>query len=187
MTPAESAIPTAVSDQVIPERILRDGEQVILAIKPSTWFIFLNSIQTLIILGLMVVFVASVDAIGVSLMTEIRRGFLLGLLLAMGFTLMLSCCRWSGRLYVLTDRRLLRISGVVRVNVYECELSRINSVDVVQGIGERIVGIGSLKFAIEDNPYSNPGWINITQVQNVADEVRAAVTHAKKQSDGNRQ
>jgi hypothetical protein len=182
MTPAGSAIPAIASDQAIPERILRDGEQIIFAVKPSAWFILLNSIQTLIILGLMTVFVASVDAIGVSLMTEIRRGLLLGLPLAMGFTLLLSCFRWVGRLYVLTDRRLLRICGfaAARVDVYECELARINSVDVTVGIAERIMGIGSLKFEIEDNPYSNPDWINIAQIQNVAEEVRAAVSRAKK-------
>ena len=180
MTPAGSAISAVASDQAIPERILRDGEQIIFTVKPSAWFILLNSIQTLIVLGLMTVFVASVDAIGLSLMTEIRRGFLLGLPMAMGFTLLLSCFRWLGRLYVLTDRRLLRISGVARVNVYECELSRISSVDVVQGIHERIVRIGSLKFKIEDNPYSNPDWINIPQVQNVAEEIRAAVSRAIK-------
>ena len=77
MTPAGSAIPAVASDQAIPERILRDGEQIIFAVKPSAWFILLNSIQTLIILGLMTAFVASVDVIGVSLMTEIRRGLLL--------------------------------------------------------------------------------------------------------------
>ena len=182
MTPAGSAISAVASDQAIPERILRDSEQIIFTVKPSAWFILLNSIQTLIVLGLMTAFVASVDAIGVSLMAEIRRGLLLGLPMAMGFTLLLSCFRWLGRLYVLTDRRLLRISGfaAARVNVYECELGRINSVDVVQGIPERIVGIGSLKFKIEDNPYSNPDWINIPQIQSVAEEVRAAVSHARK-------
>ena len=35
------------------------------------------------------------------------------------------------------------------------------------------------------NPYSNPDWINIAQVQSIAEEVRAAITHAKKQSNGN--
>ena len=182
MTPAGSAIPAVASDQAIPERILRDGEQIILTVKPSAWFILLNSIQPLIILGAMVVFVAFIDTIGLRMASEIRSGFLLGLPLAMGLTLLLSCFCWIGRVYVLTDRRLLRISGfpVARVNVYECELSRISGVDVVQGIGERIVGIGSLKFTIEDNPYSNPDWINIAQVQNIAEEVRAAVSRARK-------
>ena len=182
MTPAESAIPAIAPDQAISERILRDGEQIILTVKPSAWFILLSSIQPLVILGVMMVFVASVDIMGLRMSSEIRSGFLLGLPMAMGLTLLLSCLRWVGRVYILTDRRLLRISGfaAARVNVYECELSRISSVDVVQGVGERVVGIGSLKFKIEDNPYSNPDWINIAQVQDIAEEVRAAVTRARK-------
>ena len=105
MTPAESAIPAVASDQAIPERILRDGEQIILTVKPSAWFVLLDSAQTLIILGVMIVFVASVDMIGVFLTAEIHRGLLLGLSLGMGLTLLLSCLRWVGRVYVLTDRR----------------------------------------------------------------------------------
>ena len=180
MTPAGSATPAVASDQAIPERVLRDGEQIILTVKPSVWFILLNSMQPLIILGAMIAFVASVDVIGLRLAGEIRRGLLLGLLLGMGLTLLLSCFRWVGRLYVLTDRRLLRISQIFRVNVFECELSRISGVDIVQGVAERIVGIGSLKFEIEDNPYSNPDWTNIAQTQNVAEEIRAAVSRARK-------
>lgn len=178
MTPAESAIPAVVSDQAIPERILRDGEQIILAVKPSAWFILLDSIQTLIILGVMAAFVMLIDVVGIYLPAEIRRGLLMGLLLGIGLTVLFSGFRWLGRLYVLTDRRLLRIYGFVRVSVYECELSRISSVDVIAGLAERIVGIGSLRFEIKDNPYTNPDWINISHVQNVAEEVRAAVSRA---------
>jgi len=180
MTPAESAIPAVALDQAIPERVLRNGEQVILTVKPSAWFILLNVTQPLIILCAMLVFVAFVEVIGFGMAAEIRSGLLLGLLMGIGLTLLLSGVRWFGRLYVLTDRRLLRICGITRVNVYEFELSRISEVGVAAGIGERIVGIGSLKFRVEDNPYTNPDWVNIAQIQNVAEEVRAAVTRARK-------
>ncbi|MCK5113352.1 MAG: PH domain-containing protein [Phycisphaerae bacterium] len=179
MTPTGSAIPALASDQAIPDRVLRSGEQIILIVKPSVWFVLLNSIQPLVILGIMIAVAASGDAIGVAMNARIRNGLLLGLILGLGLTLTLSCCRWFGRLYVLTDRRLLRISGIARVNVYECELARISSVDVVQTFGERIVGIGSLKFQIKDNPYSNPEWVNLAQTQHIADEVRTAVSRAK--------
>ena len=54
---------------------------------------------------------------------------------------------WANRAYILTDRRILRRRGVIRVNVFECRLENLQQTAVFQSLRERLFFLGTLYFA----------------------------------------
>ena len=51
---------------------------------------------------------------------------------------------WVSRLYVLTNRRVMRIRGVFNVEMFECPLDRIQNTEVQLSITERLVRVGTV-------------------------------------------
>ena len=89
--------------------------------------------------------------------------------------LALMSIRWIGRLYVLTNRRVVRLGGAVATSVADCPLSRISDVAVVSATAERMFGLGSLLFTIDGRLSNEIGWMNLAHPEQVAQEVRKAI------------
>ena len=51
------------------------------------------------------------------------------------------------RLYVLTDRRVIRRRGIFQVDVFEARLDRIQQTSVLRLVRERLFGLGTIAFA----------------------------------------
>ena len=113
---------------MLPEQLLQPGELIILLLKPSPWFIVL-------------VIAAHAGGAGGSCLGSWlwrRRANRLFSLLGMGrqnvlfLIVVLAALRllwqtldWLSRIYLLTDRRMVRIFGVLRIQVFECQLKMI--------------------------------------------------------------
>ena len=54
---------------------------------------------------------------------------------------------WLSRVYVLTDMRMIRVRGVLRVSVFETPLKNIQHTRMVLTLRERPFGLGSIAFA----------------------------------------
>jgi membrane protein YdbS with pleckstrin-like domain len=173
----------AVTEVVLADRILRDGEQIILTVKPSACYVVLSSWPVLLVTAVVAGAFALTNTWNSA--TPSLQVVLPACAAIAGLGLMVAAVRWLGRLYVLTNRRILRLRGVVRVDVFECELSRISGVAVVRGRAERMVGLGSLEFAVDGNPYAEPDWINIHQPDAVAEEVRKAIARCRREGGVN--
>ena len=96
---------------------LRDGEVILLVLKPSVWFILLVSLR----------FVAAVmiAAIAARLWLHANTHFCMdGTVFCIAGRLMFATAAWFGRLYVLTDQRVLRITGVLNVEICDCPLRK---------------------------------------------------------------
>ena len=178
MTRADGAVAGAVTEVVLAERILRDGEVVILAVKPSGWFVLLNSLPALAFLAVVAAGTFFIHSLGY-LSETTGRIVLLGCSAAGGVQLLLASFRWLGRLYVLTNRRVLRLRGMVRMDIYECPLQRISEVGVLCAPFERVFALGSLVFAIDGKETAEPGWINIARPDDVAEQVRQTIRKAQ--------
>lgn len=122
------------------------GERVRLSIKPSPLFILLAPLRSL------------VATLGLSLgaFALLRGGWLtkswgldpaLALWIGAGVAWLLligSILDWLGRRYVLTDRRLLRVRGVLRQHVADVPLDRVQSLELSRRLRERLFGLGSV-------------------------------------------
>ena len=137
-------------------RLLADGEIVLMVIRPSLWFVVLWSLGALLfVLGLVLVlaWLSRLPAIG---WTE-GQAYGLGMVLV-GIRLGWQFLDWANRLYILTDRRIIRRRGVFQVDVFEARLDRIQQTSVLQMVRERIFGLGSIAFATAGNNTLNAVW-----------------------------
>jgi uncharacterized membrane protein YdbT with pleckstrin-like domain len=171
-----NAVAGYAPQDLVPAQLLDGGEVVILAIKPSLWFIIINSFRWMIVAALVVVGVAWLHPswYGMSPSVLIRAALGLGVLRMMVATL-----QWVSRLYVLTNRRLMRIRGVLNVDIFECRLSRIQNTFLRLSWYERILRLGTIDVATAGTGLVEARWENVSRPLEVHETLRKAVSAAK--------
>ena len=178
MTPAaDSANPPAQIDVVAAEELLDGGEVVLLATRPSGWFVLLTSWPVLVVAAAVsgATAVAN-EALGMSLpwrsvysvcgaVASIRLAF--------------ACAEWVGRLYILTTRRVLRVRGVVRAAIDGCPLQTIAETALAASVGEKPLGVASLIFRDDQGRPLEPAWTCLARPEEVRDAVDSAIRRAR--------
>jgi len=184
VSPTGDVAVKSVLHENISGMILQNGEEIILAVRPSIWFVFLRSLPGMMF---MVVILASLwifDRFGGSVSGSTVTVLVIVGLACTAMQIIRAAVRWRGRFYVLTNLRLLTFHGGFRQEVYECVLQRVTDVVVVYYGIERAFGLGSLAFTIEASPYARPGWIHIRGVDRILEEVGRAVARARGTGNG---
>jgi len=174
---AEPATPIAAEAAAVPEGLLEDGEAIILAVKPSPWSVILNAWPVLAVLGLIGLggYVAE-DFGGAGIRP---RTVLLFCIAVAGLRIAFGGCQWMGRLYLLTNRRVIWIRGAWKANITQCPLSKIHQTHVSTSPAERIVGIGSLFFSMLDGDVAEPVWPNIARPAEVQEIVNDTLRRSR--------
>jgi len=133
---------------------LRDGELIILALKPSLWFILLTSLRFIGCVLFLALAAALVQA------PTLERGWSIvpaSMFLIFG-RLTWATLQWMGRIYVLTDQRILRVQGVLRMDVFDCPLRKIARADLMAGNRERLFRLGSIFITPIDTALPLAQW-----------------------------
>ncbi|MCK4871565.1 MAG: PH domain-containing protein [Phycisphaerales bacterium] len=163
--PSLSSEATSVAERhearTLPARLLDDGELVILMLRPHPLFVLLHPLGSLT--GLAVLTVVAWWIIRLS-----PTGPGGGLMLTVGGSLILlrliwSCLEWYNRVYVLTDRRVIRRRGVLRVSLFQAPLRRIQHLTMYFSIRERLFGIGTIGFATAGTGIPEAYWVMVRQ------------------------
>ena len=81
---------------------------------------------------------------------------------------------WLSRVYVLTDRRVIRVKGVLRISVFEAPLRQIQHTAAQYSIRERIFGLGTIGFATAGTGVIEAAWEMVARPM----EVHGAVVQA---------
>ena len=154
---------------------LDGGEVVILAIKPSAWFVLYDAARWLVL----AFFVAGTSG-WVSNAVSWASAPLLIQFASAAATLRLGIAvlRWVSRFYVLTDRRVMRIRGVWKVDLFACPLLSIRTTRLEAEPHERLVGLGTLRFNVDPPPDADGSWYSIRHPEAVHAEVRRAIKRA---------
>ena len=126
-------------------KMLSGDEAVLMVIRPSILYVGLWSLGSLFFIVGLVFALAWASRFPWATWTEFQA-FGLGFLLA-GIRLAWQFLDWANRLYVLTDRRVIRRRGVFQVDIFEARLEHIQQSSVLQMVRERIFGLGSIAFA----------------------------------------
>lgn len=133
------------ADVMLPAQLLQSGEVLILLLKPSPWYVILDALGSLS--GLLLI-VAAALAIDTMAWTNVgRRNILLLGAALIGLRLFWQFLEWLSRVYVLTDRRVIVVAGVLRVSVFETALKNIQHTDTLFSVRERLFGLGTIGFA----------------------------------------
>ena len=159
----------------LPVELLDGGEVIILALKPSRWFILFDAFKW-IVAGLIVV--AGASWAGGRLEWISYPALLQATLLVITGRVGVALLRWVSRFYVLTDRRALHLYGVLRTRVVDLALTEITHTRVIKGWHERLVGVGSIGFAAAQVTAHDPTWYHIAKPDEVHAQLRRAIERA---------
>lgn len=157
-----------------------EGERILIAIRPSPWFILLRSLGLLAGLGAVGgLLVWTTGRLAPRLKTDLVIWVFVGIGAA---RLLWETLQWGARLYVLTDRRALRLAGVIRRYVAELPLSRLQHLTVFRSLAERITGVGTLGLATAGSGDVEMFWIMVPRPQALLAKVREAADRASGRS-----
>lgn len=174
--PPEAAKLPGESVVTVPAQLLDGGEVVILAVKPSLWFLVFDPIRwvavsVLLLLGVAWLAQSSLWDVSLNAVAPVVG-------IALGLRLLVSVLRWVSRVYVLTNRRVMCICGVLRPDIWECVLVRVRNTRLTAEPQEKLVGLGTIEFITEEQPAPQRAWRYISRSEEVHAEVRKAIQHA---------
>ncbi len=169
---ADPANATA-ADQTIAEKYLQDGEIIILAIKPSGWFILISSFPVLVVAG--VIAAGAFLAGGIFRILGSSEALLFACSSVASIRLIVGCFQWVGRFYLLTNRRVMQIRSVFRVELYSIYLKEIKEVLLSAGPVERTFGVGSLYFDFLDTGTPQSNWKHISNPAGIQKMIQQAI------------
>jgi uncharacterized membrane protein YdbT with pleckstrin-like domain len=167
---------TIAAEDLVPVHLLDGGEVVLFAIKPSLWFILFASVRWLIVFGAVIVLSPYISHLfgrtDNSLVAKAALALIAG---RVGFAIL----EWASRLYVLTNRRVMRIRGIFNINLFECSLLKIENTDVTLSWYERLFGLGTVSFATAGTGPFETSWAHVAHPLEVHEQVRAAINRAR--------
>ncbi len=131
-------------DDMLPGDLLADDETVIFAIKPSLWSIGFVSFRTVAfasLLALLTYILSPAFHLGIYglYIIELCGCVVLG---RVGIALL----QWASRTYILTDHRVIRIRGVLTIDIFQSSLTRIQNTFMIFTLPERFFGLGDIEF-----------------------------------------
>ena len=122
--------------------LLNGSEVIILAIKPSLCYVVFVCARWLAVL--LPVVILSCLAVQMGWLAPQARLLLAISLAGMVVRLAFALLQWQSRVYILTNLRVLRIRGVIRVEMFQCSLLHLKDVLLNAGVLERLLGLGTI-------------------------------------------
>ena len=164
-SPGATDAPELAAQQIessLPAGTIDDDELIILLLRPSLLYVGLSSLASLTIIAVVTLTLALM-AIRIAWMPWSEpAAYALGAVVA-ACRVLWQCVEWWGLVYVLTDRRVMRRSGVLRVTVFDAPLRNIQHTSVFQPLRERLFGLGSIGFATAGSDVFDAFWVMIRQ------------------------
>lgn len=145
---------------MLPTELLQPGEVIILLLKPSAWFILLAPLRALtgiVVLAMAADLANSYLGLGMS-----RQNTLLAALTLLLLRVFWQFLEWLSRVYVLTDRRIITVAGVVRVRVFETPLQKLQHTNMLLSLRERLFGLGTIAFATAGTAVAETCWLMLS-------------------------
>lgn len=160
----------------VPPQLLDGGETVFFAVKPSAWFVLIVSARWL----------AAAVVLGVLSYTVIPThyatyAFQAAVLLAV-VRLSWATFEWVARIYLLTNRRVMSIRGVMSAEIYAAPLHTIERAEVFATPGERLFRVGSVVF--ESETMGRGAWEIVARPVEMHERLQHAIRRARGGGNG---
>jgi hypothetical protein len=184
LLPSESAAAAATPADVVAapplatmltRHILRDGELIVLTLKPSVWYIPFSSLRFCAVV--LIVMIAA-QILNEQLSFHVRTVMELGAL-ALAGRLMWALLQWMSRLYILTDLRVVALSGIFTADIFDCPLRKIARVRIVSTMKERPLNVGSIEIIPFDDSYPVGIWQMVPRPREVHKVIVSTMNRAK--------
>jgi hypothetical protein len=154
--------------------VLRDGETIILILKPSLWSIALEMVRfTTAIL---------IAVIACSLWIHHPRYYIEAAVFLLIARTVWAGLNWMGHLYVLSDQRIIRMAGIFTCEIDDCPLRKVVRARLLVSVRERLLRIGSIEIIPHDESRPIWAWQWVGQPRRVHEQVLRAIRRAKQGS-----
>ncbi len=173
--------PTLEAADLLPAHLLDGDEIVILAIKPSLWFGVVVSFRWVIACILAVLAAGWLSRLLPAVNTPL---ILKGAVVLAACRIGVAVLQWVSRLYVLTNRRIMRLTGVLNVDLFECPLTKIQNTYLTLSWYERLTRLGTISFATAGTGGIEASWINVNTPLELHERVRSAIHRAQRPGNG---
>jgi uncharacterized membrane protein YdbT with pleckstrin-like domain len=120
---------------------------VLLVIRPSPWFVLLDGAGIYLVILLGALFFAWLGHQAWSPLVIPESQVFPACASLLMIRLIWKVIDWANRIYVLTDRRVLRRRGVILLSIVEAPLGRVQHSAIYARILERLLGLGTIGFA----------------------------------------
>lgn len=171
---------TAPLAALLTRHILQDGEIILLILKPSLWFIFLSMMR--FAAAVLIVMLAK-PVFDDQLPGPHRVYYEIGAFMLIA-RLMWAVLQWMSRLYILTDLRIVRLSGVFTLNIFDCPLRKLARTRILYTVRERLFRVGSIEIIPSDEQYPICIWQTVARPVETNDQIVAAINRAKQGRNG---
>jgi len=159
---ADAGSMLARANAMLPAQLLQPGELIILLVKPSPWYILIVPLRFIAVVVLCVALFVMLDRRGYDLYLD-RNDAIVAALGLVGLRLFWQMLEWLSRVYVLTDQRIIRIKGVLSVQVFQCPLQKIQQTDLILPLIERIFWLGTIGFATAGTAGHEAYWLMVAK------------------------
>ncbi len=170
---AQNELASLRAAALLPAQLLQGGEIIILLIKPSPWYIVLEPLRFLVatLLAWLILLILVHRALVPITAVDVT-------LLAIGVAavrLVWQFMEWLSRVYVLTDQRVIVVWGVLRVQVFESQLKKIQHTITLFTIRERLFGLGTIGFTTAGTGAVEAAWRMVANPLDVHQQVVRAL------------
>jgi len=169
-----------VAAYLVPANLLGADEIIILAIKPSNWFVLLASLPVAAS-GAVVAAVAFV--VNLHHAPTPLRMIAYACAAAALLRMVAACWQWLGRTYVLTNLRIVCVRGLIGPAVTDVPLTRVRHVDLLAPLPERIVGVGTIACRTGGDDPPAVVWHAVGNPDEIHRIVHDAVGRAHRRND----
>jgi hypothetical protein len=171
---AADALPSRTSlAALLTGHILRDGEVVLLILKPSLWFIVFSSMRFAAVVLIVTI------AAQLWMPPRVYFSFAYAGAFLLAGRVMWAVLQWMGRLYVLTDMRIVRLSGVFNVEIFDCALRKVATARLTRTFREKLWRLGSIEIVPSDDSCAPSVWQTVRRPNEVHAKVQATIERAK--------
>ncbi|MBI4670446.1 MAG: PH domain-containing protein [Chloroflexi bacterium] len=123
------------------QQLLGENEQVVLSSRQS-WVVLLRDVLINLVIAVVIL---GVTFVAYSLAPT--QGFLLGLLLLIpAGRFVIEFSHWFSREYIVTNRRVIQVDGVINKNVIDSSLEKVNDVRMTQSVIGRLLNYGDVEI-----------------------------------------
>ncbi|MBN1763947.1 MAG: PH domain-containing protein [Sedimentisphaerales bacterium] len=147
--------------RLLPPELLLVDEKPILALKPSRWLVLFFSFP--------VIFMAGCTALAAMLLGPTFEDvvspayIIISCTVLIGLRVVFAYLQWLSRTYVLTNKRVLRVRGVFRIDIFQADLTHIQNTFLVFTLPQRIFGLGSIVFTTAGTALPEATWLHVSK------------------------
>jgi membrane protein YdbS with pleckstrin-like domain len=156
--------------------VLRGDEIIELCLRPSHWYIAMISARPA---GAALLLAAAAAWVTWGNWSSPAALIVAALLVLGAGRVLVASLQWASKLYVLTNRRVLRFSGVFNVHLVECPLSRVATCGLALGPYSRVLSVGTVETSPTSEHFAAVRWEHVNQPEQVLAAVERAVRRSR--------